>query len=108
VSEFGPAVHRGGVYGTINAAAGHQIREGRWIRDAATMDSFVRFWFGDGTFANGTKKSGNEAYSSWIISAAVERAKVKGSLDWLHDKLEAMVRAVRSYCPVARTRLRVF
>ena len=91
VSEFGPAVHWGGAYGTINAAAGHQIREGRWIRDPVYMDSFARFWFGGGTFANKTKGQGNGAYSSWIISAAVERAKVKGSLDFLQDKLEAMV-----------------
>ena len=80
VSEFGPAVHWGGAYGTINAAAGHQIREGRWIRDPVYMDSFARFWFGGGTFANKTKGQGNGAYSSWIISAAVERAKVKGPL----------------------------
>ena len=92
VSEFGPTVHWGGAYGTINAAAGHQIREGRWIRDPQYMDSFARFWFGGGTFPNKTHGAGNDAYSSWIISAAVERAKVKGSLDFLQDKLDAMVK----------------
>ena len=32
--------------GAINAAAGHHIREGRWIRDPIYMDSEIRFWFG--------------------------------------------------------------
>eukprot|EP01043_Picozoa_sp_COSAG02_P030828 COSAG02_NODE_1986_length_10180_cov_38.805575_9_plen_214_part_00 len=31
--------------GAINAAAGHHIREGRWIRDPIYMDSEIRFWF---------------------------------------------------------------
>ena len=44
VSEFGAAVHWGGPYGTINAAAGHHISEGRWIRDPMPMDSNIKFW----------------------------------------------------------------
>ena len=32
-------------FGTINAAAGHHIREGRWIRDPIYIDSYSRFWF---------------------------------------------------------------
>ena len=36
----------GGVYGSINAAAGHQITEGRWLRDRDYMDGLVRFWIG--------------------------------------------------------------
>ena len=46
VSEFGPSVAWGGVYGTINAAAGHHLHEGRWLRDAAYMDGLARFWIG--------------------------------------------------------------
>jgi hypothetical protein len=34
------------VYGTINAAAGHQITEGRWIRDRNYTAGLVRFWIG--------------------------------------------------------------
>ena len=45
-SEFGPAVSWGGVYGSINAAAGHHISEGRWIRDRSYNDGLVRFWIG--------------------------------------------------------------
>ena len=46
--------------GTINAAAGHHIREGRWIRDPRYMDSYTRFWFGVG---NKPGLGGKSAYS---------------------------------------------
>lgn len=45
-SEFGPAVPWGGPYGTINAAAGHHLSEGRWIRNRGYMDGLARFWIG--------------------------------------------------------------
>ena len=61
--------------GAINAAAGHHIREGRWIRDPIYMDSYTRFWFHlDGTGSLGS----NGAYSSWIQHAAWQRAKATG------------------------------
>ena len=100
VSEFGPTVPWGGPYGTINAAAGHHLREGRWLRDRSYLDGLVRFWIGSqvgggsggvgptgsfepgvGHFANGTRGAvGSTPYSSWIISSAVDVAKVRG--DW--------------------------
>ena len=99
-SEFGPTVSWGGEYGTINAAAGHHLSEGRWIRDRSYMDELARFWigsqagsFGGGTapgesfepgighFANGTRGStGSSAYSSWILTGALKAARVKGDL----------------------------
>ena len=104
-SEFGPTVPWGGVYGTINAAAGHQITEGRWLRDRSFMDGLVRFWVGSqngggpsgvgpsgafepgaGHFANGTKgKTGSCAYSSWILSASLKVAAVRGDMQLGHD-----------------------
>ena len=100
-SEFGPSVPWGGVYGTINAAAGHHITEGRWIRDRDYTAGLVRFWVGSqnqqgessnphsdgvfepgvGHFANGTRgQVGPTAYSSWILSASVKAAAVQGDL----------------------------
>ena len=61
--------------GTINAAAGHHIREGRWIRDPQYMDSYIRFWYGVG---NGKGMGGKSAYSDWITHAAWARAEVSG------------------------------
>jgi hypothetical protein len=82
----------GGAYGTINAAAGHHIMEGRWLRDPRFMDGLIRFWIGaiahdklavtHGHLANGTETGGGgiTSYSSWILTAALRRAQVKGDL----------------------------
>jgi hypothetical protein len=84
----GPAVHWGGGSGAINAAAGHHIHEGRWIRDPAVMDSEIQFWFLNNTQQHNTKdgkrvQGGNNVYSSWIVSSAVARAEVLGNMDLL-------------------------
>eukprot|EP00729_Bicosta_minor_P013656 gene13656-10521_t len=100
-SEFGPAVPWGGPYGTINAAAGHHLSEGRWIRNRGYMDGLARFWIGSqvgggpgwtpgapgafepgvGHYANGTKgQPGSTPYSSWILTGAIKAAAVKGDL----------------------------
>lgn len=93
VSEFTSAVPWGHPYGAINAAAGHHINEGRWLRDPSYVNGLIRFWLGSlvagdavdaarGHFANGTV--GDYAscpYSSWIITAAVRSASTHG--DWL-------------------------
>jgi hypothetical protein len=62
--------------GAINAAAGHHIREGRWIRDPIFMDSEIRFWYG---LYNQGSLGSNGAYSSWIQHAAWQRALVSGN-----------------------------
>jgi hypothetical protein len=91
VSEFGAAVHWGGPYGTINAAAGHHISEGRWIRDPTAMNSDIKFWLGSMAggddaltphYANGSRgSSGKTPYSEWIVSAVAKRAHVQGAFD---------------------------
>eukprot|EP01043_Picozoa_sp_COSAG02_P004736 COSAG02_NODE_125_length_34972_cov_101.069997_16_plen_589_part_00 len=82
----------GGAYGNINAAAGHHIMEGRWLRNPGFMDGLIRFWIGaiahdqlaatHGHLANGTETGGatTTSYSNWIVTAAVRRAEVKGDL----------------------------
>jgi hypothetical protein len=72
----------GAPFGTINAAAGHHIREGRWIRDPIFMDSYIRYWAGVGnTFANGSHTGGGKsAYSDWIAHASFARAQVSGDV----------------------------
>tara|TARA_B110000208_G_scaffold178188_1_gene225972 strand:- start:1669 stop:2997 length:1329 start_codon:yes stop_codon:yes gene_type:complete len=82
----------GGIYGNINAAAGHHITEGRWLRDPRFMDGLIRFWIGaiahdhlaatHGHLTNGTETGGatTTSYSNWILTAALRRAQVKGDL----------------------------
>jgi len=102
VSEFGRAVHWGGPFGSINAAVGHHISEGRWIRDRHVMDSLIKFWVasmsgGDSQlhphFKNGTSgKIGSTPYSMWLVTAAEKRARVVGDvelgLDWKGNKVD--------------------
>ena len=42
-TEFLGAVGYAGPYGAISAAAGHHIREGRWLRDKSYGQSLVNF-----------------------------------------------------------------
>jgi hypothetical protein len=101
VSEFGAAVHWGGPYGSINAAAGHHISEGRWIRDRVAMDSNIKFWLGsmasgnDQTtphYANGTRgESGGTPYSEWVLTAVLKRSEVLGAFTLGKDRAGAEV-----------------
>jgi hypothetical protein len=92
--------------GAINAAAGHHIREGRWIRDPQYMDSLIRFWYQcDNKFTNGSTSSlgASRSYSNWIAHAAMHRAAVTGNVSIFltpcganNTLLDLMVRAMLS------------
>jgi hypothetical protein len=45
VDEFLDDVSWAGKYNSISAAAGHHLREARWLRDPAYADQYARFWF---------------------------------------------------------------
>ncbi|MDR0473716.1 MAG: hypothetical protein LBH43_08630 [Treponema sp.] len=82
ITEFLPNVPWAGPHNSINAAVGHHIAEGRWLRGGEKyLDSYIRFWF---------KGSGDiYSYSSWIVMAVYEYCLAKGNftlaLDLLHD-----------------------
>jgi len=73
-------------YQAINAATGHQVTEGRWVRDQAYGDDYVKFWLtGPGAGAKSAEDGVNadttdwaHEYSMWLASAAYERAGVTG------------------------------
>ena len=58
ITEFLPKVPWGGKYNTINCAAGHHIREGRWLRNRTYVEDYIRFWLRDGNW--------RRYYSSWL------------------------------------------
>lgn len=73
-------------YQAIDAAAGHQITESRWVRDQQYGDDYVKFWLtGPGA---GPKPATDEfnadttdwahEYSFWLASAAYGRAEATG------------------------------
>ena len=74
VTEFLPDVGWAGRNNTISCPLGHHLREGRWLRNPAFLDDFIRFMVTKGAV------SGPRAYVCWPAWAAVERAKVTGDL----------------------------
>ena len=46
IDEFLDDVPWAGKFNTIDAAAGHHIREARWLHDPKYVDDYTRFWFG--------------------------------------------------------------
>jgi predicted GH43/DUF377 family glycosyl hydrolase len=70
ITEFLPAVPWAGKFNTINCAAGHHLREGRWLADPRYLDDYASFWF---------RKGGEpRRYSFWAADAVWARAQVTG------------------------------
>jgi len=46
IDEFSVNVPWAGKYNTISAAAGHHIREARWLRNSKYVEDYTDFWFG--------------------------------------------------------------
>lgn len=76
-------------YQAINAAAGHQLAEGRWLRDQRYLDDYEDYWLtGPGQIEpaqNPEAADWAHQYSFWAVTAIVERAKVTGNLDRLRS-----------------------
>ena len=87
-------------YQAINAAAGHQITEGRWVRDRQYGDDYVRFWLtGPGAGAkpmtddvNADTSDWAHEYSFWLASAAYQRAQVTGDTAFVEKLLPELER----------------
>lgn len=45
IDEFLDNVPWAGAYNSISAAAEHQLREARWLRDSVYAEQYARFWF---------------------------------------------------------------
>ncbi len=71
VTEFLRSVPWEGLDGSIACAAGHHIREGRWMHNHSIMESYGKFW----TQSNG----GNpRQYSFWLADSLLALCKVTG------------------------------
>ncbi len=72
VTEFLPDVPWAGKHNTISCAAGHHIREGRWLCDQRAINDYVGFWF---------RKGGEpRRYSFWAADSVEALALATG--DW--------------------------
>jgi hypothetical protein len=84
LTEFLAPVRHAGLHNTISCALGHHIAEGRWLRDASTLDQDVLFWLrGDG----GRPQEHLHKYSSWLAHALLGRYWVDDRREFLLDLL---------------------
>lgn len=81
ITEFLPAVPWAGKYNTINCAAGHHVREGRWLKDQQFVRDYLEWWLHKGGRAR--------AYSFWLADSVLAWCDVTGDLApaqaWLPD-----------------------
>lgn len=88
ITEFLPKVLWSGKHNTINAAVGHHIYEGRWLKNSEKyLKSYINF------FLCVSKK--NHMYSAWLIDAIYKYSSVTGDFDFgenFTDKLHKYYR----------------
>lgn len=81
VTEFLPKVRWAGEFNTIVCPAGHQIREGRWLRDANIIGEYVKFW--------STAKH-VRSYTFWYANSAYEYHLARPNLEMLKELYPAL------------------
>ena len=70
ITEFLPAVGWAGKHNSISCAAGHHLREGRWLKDPRYLDDYSVFWF---------RKGGSpRTYSFWAADSMLAHFKATG------------------------------
>lgn len=92
-------------YQAINAAAGHQLTEGRWLRDPGYGQDYLRFWLtGPGAGpkpatddVNADTSDWAHEYSVWLATSAYGQAQVSGDFGPLRELLPALVRQYRGW-----------
>ena len=84
ITEFLPQVSWSGKYNTINCPAGHQIYEGRWLRNSKYILDYIDFWL---------TKSGDEIrkYSFWAADAVLAFHKVHRNNSILSNQLPLLI-----------------
>ncbi|SEP51043.1 MGH1-like glycoside hydrolase domain-containing protein [Amycolatopsis saalfeldensis] len=99
-SEFLQPADYGAPYGGIDAAAGHQITEGRWLRDQQYVKDDIDYWLaGPGQFPkprndNVNPDTGDWAheYSFWAASAVWQQYLAAGDLGFTAAEQQALIK----------------
>jgi hypothetical protein len=84
ITEFLPQVSWSGKHNTISCPAGHQFREGRWIRDPRYLDDYAVFWF--------RKGGAPRRYSFWAADSIYQLAIARGDFTRATDLLPDLVK----------------
>ena len=85
ITEFLPQVPWGGKYNEINAAVGHHIYEGRWLKNSGKyLKDYINFFL--------DHSDRGHQYSAWLIYAIHQMCRVTGNWDFGINILEKMCR----------------
>lgn len=86
ITEFLPTVPWSGKHNVINAAAGHHLAEGRWLKNAKTyLTDYIRFYL--------NHSEDSHRYSAWMITAILDFYRVVGEI----PKNKELVKALCEY-----------
>jgi hypothetical protein len=104
-TEFLRPVFYGAPYGGINAAAGHHISEGRWLRNQQYVKDTINYWLnGPGQFPKPREESVNadtndwaHEYSFWAGSAVWQTYLAHGDRGFATGQLPSLVKQYRGW-----------
>lgn len=101
LTEFLPGVGYAAPYGAIDAAAGHSVMDGRWLRDQSYLDSYLRYWLtGPGLQPQSNDPyvaDWTDSYSNWLVYAAYQRALVTGDMRSLESLEPVLIQQYDSW-----------
>src|SRR5262249_37403537 len=95
LTEFIRPVGHAGPHNTVSCAVGHQLTEGRWLRDQRPSDEYTRFWFRSGP--DGKPAEHFQKFSSWVPAAVYDRYLVTGDRDFTVGLLDELVADFRQW-----------
>lgn len=78
----------------ISSALGHNLMEGRWLRDASLVDSHLRYWLRG---HEGGPQSHLHKYSGWLEDAVYQRYLVNGDRAFVADLFVDLERDYRRW-----------
>ncbi len=85
VTEFLPDVSWSGKHNTINAAFGHHLYEGRWLKNADRyLGDYIKFFF--------RNPERSHRYSTWFADAAQKLIDVTGNAELAREILPSLCR----------------
>ena len=83
ITEFLPRVGWAGPFNSIDCAAGHHFREGRWLAEPVYLDDYARFWLGKG--------GEPRRYSFWVADSLWARYEVTGDGHLIKELLPNLI-----------------
>lgn len=78
----------------VSSGLGHQLHEGRWLRDQAPFDDYVLYWLRG---PEGKPQPHLHKYSQWLAQALWQRALVTGDMAGLTGLLDDLVADYRQW-----------